>query len=322
MGLSIWIIDDEWPDYKIEEKLIKEQLKDCTIYYSDLSFKNDIDEIGPKADAVICQISVDVTKEVIDKLEKCRIISVYGTGYNNVDVEYAHKRNIEVGYIPGYCAEDIAEYVIGSMFYINKQYGAFTEEIKKGLWGAQVMKNTVRRMSSLKLFILGFGRIGQSVAEKAQALGVKVLAYSPHLTEETAKKFKVQKVGLEEGLKEADFVSVHSMYTKKTENLLSYEQFKLMKETAYLINTSRGKVINQSDLVKAVKEKVIKGAVLDVLETEPPQCGDEILDTEGIIITPHTSYYSEEAMNELQYRAAKNAVLVLKNEIGADLVKE
>ena len=321
MGLSIWIIDDEWSNYNIEEKLLKEELKDCTIYYSKLNYANDLKKIGSKVDAVIVQISVNVSKEMIDKLTKCKIISVYGTGYNNVDVKYAAKKNIKIGYIPGYCAEDIADYVIGSIFYFNKNYGCFKKEICENQWGAQVISKPVRRVNTLKLFILGFGKIGQAVAGRAKALNIEVLAYSPHLTEENAKKLGVKKVDINEGLKEADFLSVHSVYTKETENLLSYEDFKFMKKTAYLINTSRGRVINQKDLIKAVKENIICGAMLDVLENEPPEVNDEVLHTEGIVITPHISYYSEEALNELQYRAAKNVVKVLKIQEGADLVQ-
>ncbi len=317
----IWIIDDEWADYKIEEKLLYSEFPDCTIKYSDLDFEKDLETFGTDVDAVICQISVDMNKEVISKLDKCKIISVYGTGYNNVDIEAAKEKGINVGFIPGYCAEDIGDYVIGAIYYINKGYGTYNKAIQSGLWGAQAVTKTINRLSSKKLLIFGYGRIGQVVGKKAKANNIEVLACDPFLSEERAKELGVKMVSLEEGLKQADFVSIHCIYSKETKGLFGKDQFKMMKNDAYLINSSRGPIVNQKELIEAVKNNDIAGAVLDVLEQEPPEKNDEILQTDGIIVTPHMSYYSIDALNELQYRAASNVVKVLCGKDGADLVK-
>ena len=321
MNPLIWIIDDEWSNYKIEEELLYSEFPGCTIKYSNLNFEKDLEEFGGKADAVICQISVDMTKEVIEKLHNCKIISVYGTGYNNVDINAAKEKKIEVGFIPGYCAEDIGDYVIGALYYINKGYGTYNSQIKQGLWGAQAINKTITRLSGKKLLIVGYGRIGQTVGRKAIANNLEVLAYDPFLTDERAKELGVENVSLMEGLMVADFVSIHCIYSNETKGLFGKKQFELMKNDAYLINSSRGPIVNQKELVEAVKDKKIAGAILDVLETEPPEVDDQILNTEGITVTPHMSYYSNDALNELQYRAANNVVKVLKGKDGADLVK-
>jgi len=317
----IWIIDDEWPDYEIEQKIFREKLDDYTIKYTKPhELERDLDDFGRYADAVLSQISVPMTKAVIDRLEKCQIISNYGTGYNNVDVSAATARGIKVGYIPGYCAEDIADYVLGAMIYTIFPMGSFGPAISAGRWGAQTVSGPVHRLETRTLFIAGMGRIGKAVAKKAVSAGVRVLAWGRSLTEEEAEKCGAKPVSMEEGLRSADFVSAHVKLTDETKRLFSKEYFNLMKQNAWLINTSRGGVVDQKALIEAVQSGVIAGAVLDVLEKEPPDADDPVLKTPGIVITPHISYFSEEALSELQRRAAETAAGVLNGQGMSDLV--
>jgi D-3-phosphoglycerate dehydrogenase len=317
----IWIIDDEWPDYEIEKRIFRETLDDYTIQYSKPhELERDLADFGRTADAVLSQINVGMTKAVIDRLEKCIVISNYGTGYNNVDVDAAAARGIKVGYIPGYCAQDIADYVLGAMLYTNFSFGCFGPAIQEGRWGAQTVSKPVHRLGAKTLFIVGMGRIGAAVAEKAAAAGVRVLAYGRSLTQERAARHHAQAVSMEEGLRSADFVSLHIKLTDETRGLFSEACFKQMKKDAYLINTSRGGVVDQKALVEAVGSRRIAGALLDVLEKEPPDANDPVLSTPGIAVTPHISYFSEEALRELQRRAAETAAKVLNGQPAADLV--
>lgn len=321
MQKLIWIIDDEWPNYEIEQKIFSEGLVDYIVKYSKPEdMEKDLSSFGKSADAILSQINVPMTKSVIDRLEKCRVISNYGTGYNNVDVAAATAKGISVGYVPGYCAADIADYVLGAMIYTNFPFGRFGPKIKSGLWGAQTITEPVNRMTSKTLFIVGMGRIGGAVAEKAAAAGLRVLAYGRSLTQEQASKHGAQAVAIEEGLQSADFVSLHVKMTEETRGLFSEASFGQMKNSAYLINTSRGGVVDQKALVNAVSSGEIAGAILDVLEKEPPEIDDPVLDTPGITVTPHISYYSEGALGELQRRAAETAVRVLNAQPSADLV--
>ena len=321
MQKLIWIIDDEWPDYEIEQNVFKEKLDGCTIKYSKPhELARDLDDFGRYADAVLSQISVPMTKAVIDRLEKCQIISNYGTGYNNVDVNAATARGIKVGYIPGYCAEDIADYVLGAMIYTIFPMGSFGPAISAGRWGARTVSGPVHRLETRTLLVAGMGSIGKAVAKKAAASGVRVLAWGRSLADEEAEKCGAQSVSLEAGLKSADFVSAHVKLTDETRGLFSQKYFQLMKKDAWFINTSRGAIADQKALIEAVKRKDIAGAILDVLETEPPNADDPVLTTPGIVITPHISYYSEEALNALQRRAAETAAGVLNGQRVADLV--
>jgi len=318
--MLIWIIDNEWPDYEIEKKAIYEKFPDCEIKFSSEDYKEDLDKFGYKADAIICQISVDMQKETLDKLENCKVISVYGVGYDRVDVQAAKEKGIYVTNVPGYCAEDVSDYVIAALYRHNKQLSSYNADIKNGLWGAQAVKRKIRRLSSQTLFIVGFGRIGRLIAKKASALGMKVMFYDPFVDEQTAQSLGVSKTELEDGFKNADYISLNTKLDESTIHLISGDVLKLMKPEAHIINASRGRVIDEKALIKAVEAGMIDGATLDVVENEPPCGNEDILKTEKIFITPHISYLSVDSLNELQLTAALNVINVLDGEIIPEIV--
>lgn len=321
MKPRIWIIDSEWPNYDIENAVFAQAFADYTVRYSTPdSFREDLKDFGCRADAVLCQIDVPMDRAAIERFENCQILSNYGTGYNNIDTAAATEKGIAVGYVPGYCDEDIADYVLSALYAVKKPVFGFETAIGQGLWGAQVFRETPHRLSSLTLFLVGFGRIGAAVAKKAAAVGVRVLAWSPTLTPERAAASGAKAVSLEEGLSTADFVSLHLRYSAETERFLDQTRLSKMKPGAWLLNTARGGVLDQAALCEAVKAGKLSGAILDVLKTEPPALDDPVLHTKRIFVTPHISYDSQEALDALQRRAAENAVRVLKQIPGADLV--
>lgn len=316
--MIIWIIDEEWKNYDIEIKEIKENFPNVEIKISNYDFKDDLESFGYKADAILAQIYADLTEEVILKLEKCKVISVYGGGYDRVDVKTATKKGIKVTNVQKYCAEDVSDYVISALYFINKKIGYYNsivrENLKNGIWDITKTVNLEHRLNNQTLLIIGVGDIGSIVAKKANLIGMKVLGYDEFKTKEELDKINVKKVDWETGLKEADFISLNLKGADENINKIKYEDFKLMKNTAYLINTSRGKIIKESDMVKAVKEKLIKGAILDVVTKEPPTGDEEVFKQENIFITPHMSYITEESLASLQYKTVHNALSVLKGE--------
>lgn len=320
--MLIWIIDDEWPDYEIEKKAIKEKFPDCEIIFSPEDYKADLERFGSKADAVICQISVDMSRETIKKLENCKVISVYGVGYDKVDVAAAKEFGIYVTNVPGYCMEDVSDYVIAAMYRQNKKLVSYNESIKNGLWGAQAVQSKIRRLSSQSLFIVGFGRIGRMIAQKARAVGMPVLFYDPYVNEQTASELGVEKVSMEEGFKRADFISLNTKLNDETKHLISDREIAMMKKGAYIINASRGKVVDEAALVKAVRSGFLSGATLDVIENEPPKGDEEIFKCQNIFITPHISYLSADSLNELQLTAAVNVLRILSGEIIDEIVNK
>lgn len=316
--MLIWIIDEEWPGYELEKKAVYDAYPDCDLRFSKNDYAADLEEFGKNADAIICQISVDMGRETIEKLEHCKVISVYGVGYNNVDTEAAKKKGIKVCNVPGYCAEDVSDYVIAAIYERCKLWKEYSPE--DGLWGAQAASQPEYRISSQKLLILGFGRIGRMIAKKALKAGMQVEIYDPYVSAEDAEQAGTKKVDLREGLAWADFVSLNMILCEETKHMISEKELALMKNTAYIINASRGGTLDTDALIKAVQKGQIAGAVLDVLEEEPPQADAPVLRCPGIKITPHISFYSEDSLNELQESAAKNALRILAGEDIAEIV--
>lgn len=319
--IKIWIIDEEWPEYEYETALLQKELPGCEIHYSDYNYKQDLEAFGQYADIILAQIYVNIDAPVINKLQYCKGIAVYGGGYDRVDIEAARAKGISVTNVHGYCTEDIADYVAAAIYSACKPLNNYTDTIMQGLWGAQAVKNNIaQRVSARILFIAGFGIIGREVAKKAQQLGLKVLAYDPFVSQNTMLAADVTPVSLADGFKQADFISIHIICNDNTTNMITKKFFSLMKRTAYIINTARGKIINEQDLITAVENKKIAGAFLDVVTIEPPTGKEKIFHTKNITVTPHICYISQESYKELKERTARNAIKMLRGEIPADLV--
>jgi phosphoglycerate dehydrogenase-like enzyme len=316
----IWIIDEEWSDYKDEQRLLQQEVPNAIIRCSSYDYAADLEAFGYEADIILAQIYAEIPAKVIARLEKCKGIAVYGGGYDRVDIAAARAKGISVTNVNGYCIEDIAEYVLAAILYGAKQLTAYDAAIENGEWGAQAVHAPIHRLTGQTLFIVGCGRIGSFAGQKAKALGMRVTGYDPFVTVERMSAVGIDKVSLEEGFRTADFVSVHIKCDETTENLLTRKYFSLMKPSAYLINTSRGRILNEGDLITAVKKKHIAGAVLDVITEEPPNRSGEIFHVPGILVTPHISYISEESYEELKRRTIDNALAMLRGQRPADLV--
>jgi phosphoglycerate dehydrogenase-like enzyme len=316
----VWIIDEEWQDYDEEKRLLHQELPEAEIRFSGYDYAADLEAFGCQADIILAQIYVPLPETVLGRLRCCKGIAVYGGGYDRVDVAAARRLGIGVTNVSGYCVEDIADYVLAAIFHKAKAIGSFTAALQAGRWGAQAVSSPCHRLSAATLLIAGCGRIGRYVGSKARVLGLRVLGYDPYVSAEQLAACGMEKVTLQEGLAQADFVSVHIKYGPATEGLIGAEEFASMKPTAILINTSRGRVLREDDLVAAVRSGRIAGAVLDVISEEPPVGQEAVLHTAGIMVTPHISYISQESYQELKRRTVENALMLLRGRTPADTV--
>ena len=316
----VWIIDEEWQDYRVEEDVLRKHYQDCTIKYSSYDYMQDLKEFGFQADIILCQIYASIPGDVIQRLTNCKGIAVYGGGYDRVDIAAARKKGIGVTNVSDYCNQDVADYVIASIYHFNKQILSYEKAMKEGQWGAQAVKYKIRRINSSTLLIIGLGRIGKTVAAKGLSLGMKIIAFDPYVDEVTMSSLGINKVSWDDGLEQADFISLNPILNSETEGLLKYEDFTKMKRTVYLINTARGKIVVEKDLIRAVQEGLIAGAALDVISVEPPTFHEDVFHCKNIIVTPHISYISEESYTELKTRTLKNAMAMLEGRIPCDLV--
>jgi len=316
----IWVIDEEWSDYLVEEAMLRNRFPDCTIKYSTYDYMKDFEAFGCKADLILCQVYAYIPGDVIRKLENCKGIAVYGGGYDRVDTATAREVGISVTNVSDYCKEDLADYVIAGIYHFNKRLLAYDKGMRAGRWGAQAVEQQIRRVSGSTLLVIGLGRIGTVVAEKGKSLGMNVIACDPHVDAAAMQRMGVEKVSLEDGVRQADYISVNAILNSETEMLINYEDFTRMKRSAYLINTARGRIINEKDMIRAVREGLIAGALLDVIEVEPPSLTEEVFNCDGIIVTPHISYISEESFAELKRRTVVNAIDMYEGRRPADLV--
>lgn len=319
-GALIWIIDEEWADYEVEHEILPKECPGCTIRRSTYDYQADLEEFGYKADVILAQVYASIPKQTIDRLEHCKAIAVYGGGYDRIDIEAAREKGIMVTNVQGYCAEDIADYVMAAMYRFNKKLDFFNDNLGNGLWGAGAVDQPIRRLSSSVLMVVGCGRIGQTAAARAKLLGMRVIGYDPNVPDDVLQAAGIEPVSLEEGLPQADFVTVHVKYTPATHHLLSMKHFSLMKKSAVLINSARGGILVEQDLIDAVDRGVIAGAVVDVITHEPPAPDEAIFGHRNLIVTPHVSYISEESYRELKIRTINNAMMMLRGQRPADLV--
>ncbi len=322
--MLIWIIDEEWSDYDYEKSFLNEKFPGVEIKYSNYDYKEDLKSFGYRADGILAQVYAEIPAEVIDKLENCKVIATYGGGYDRINIDACREKGIRVTNIQGYCAEDLADYVIAAIYNSNKKINYYAKNIVKdindGKWGSTVITKRNHRISKQKLLIVGFGTIGKAVAERAKPLGIEVLAYDEFLNEDEISEYGVKKVTWEEGFSTADYVSINLKGVEENRNKVGKNEFDLMKKDAFIINTARGKIINEPDLIDAVDNKNIGGAILDVIDKEPPTGDEEILHVDGILVTPHISYISIESMKALKEFALGNLQAVLNNEEPRDPV--
>lgn len=315
-----WFIDEEWKDYDIETAVLREQYPDCELKFSNYDYERDLEEFGYRADAIIAQVYAQIPASTIQRLQNCKGIAVLGGGYDRIDTAAAREKGIGVTNVQGYCAEDLADYVLAAVFHFYKGLTEYQSRLQNGAWGAQAVERLPKRISQSTLLIVGCGRIGLTVAKRCQSLGMKIIGYDPDRDTAFLNEQGVEKVSLEEGLRLADYVSVNVRLDESTTGLLGEREFSLMKKGAYLINTARGAVLKEDELIRALETGVIAGAVLDVITHEPPREHEPIFSAPNCIVTPHVSYISQESFEELRGRAAWNAIKMLRGEQPADLV--
>lgn len=260
---------------------------------------------------------VPVTRELIEKLPKLKYIAVLATGFNIIDCAAAREKNITVSNIPAYSTDGVAQLVFALLLEMTNQVGLHSESVKSGEWSASpyfcYWKAPLTELAGKTFGIIGFGKIGSAAAQIANAFGMNVIAYSPH-TREYHGYGKVDFVSLDEVNAKSDVISLHCPLTEETAGLVDAEFLKKMKSTAFLINTSRGPVVNEKDLREALDRGIIAGAGADVLTEEPPAGGSPLIGAKNCFITPHIAWASLEARTRLMNIFRDNVKGFVKNE--------
>ncbi len=263
------------------------------------------------AEALICLLTDNIDKEVISAAPKLKVISSYAVGYNNIEVEYATQRGIAVCNTPGVLTETTADLTWALILASCRRISESERFLRKGNFkGWEPMLMLGLDVYGKTLGIIGMGRIGQAVAKRATGFAMRIIYYNDVPVSNTL-PFETTETDLQTLLKEADIITLHLPLTKETFHLIGKEEFALMKENAVLINTSRGAVIDEKELIKALSEKRIFSAGLDVYENEPdiPQ---ELLALENVVLLPHIGSASIETRTKMALLAAENAIAVME----------
>jgi D-3-phosphoglycerate dehydrogenase len=272
------------------------------------------------ADAMIVGMA-RIDKKVIDTLERCKVIVRLGVGFDNVDVPAATSRGIMVVNIPDFCTEEVSNHAMALILMIARRVIHGQKAVREGKWGPKAIDFTsFKRVNEQTIGLYGFGRIARGVVEKARGFKMACVAYDPLVSKEAMATMGVEKVDMKGLLTRSDYLSLHSPLTKETENAFGLEEFQTMKRTAWIINTSRGPVIREQDLMKALDDHLIAGAALDVLTKEPPDKNHPLINRENVIITPHMGGWTWDSRNDLQTKGAEEVVRVLKGEKPKNLV--
>jgi D-3-phosphoglycerate dehydrogenase len=281
-------------------------------------------KVASDADALLVTYA-KIDGDMIPQMKKCRIISRFGIGVDNVDLDAATSAGIVVTKVPDYCIDEVSDHAMALLLAAARKIPMATEQVHSGTWK---MPNFVpiHRLRGSVLGLVGFGRIPQLVAPKAKAFGLRVVAYDPFVPKDVFAKAGVEQVEFRQLLEISDYVSIHSPLLPETKGMFNADAFTRMKKTAYLVNTARGPIIDEAALAAALDSGQIAGAALDVMTQEPP-VNSPLIGNRKVILTPHTSFYSEESLVELQTKASQEVVNVLsgkppRNPVNPDVLQK
>jgi D-3-phosphoglycerate dehydrogenase / 2-oxoglutarate reductase len=264
-----------------------------------------------EADALLVTYA-KITAEMIGQMKRCRIISRFGIGVDNVDLAAATRDGIVVTKVPDYCIDEVSDHAVALLLSLVRKIPFASARAHAGRWEMSAVA-PIHRLRGRTLGLVGFGRIPQLVAPKAKSFGLRVIAYDPYIPKAVMDQAGVGQVEFAELVKTSDYISIHSPLLPETLHLFNADVFRTMKPTALLVNTARGPVVDEAALARALDAKQLAGAALDVLEQEPP-INSPLFGRDNVILTPHTSFYSVESLEELQTKAAEEVVRVLSGE--------
>jgi D-3-phosphoglycerate dehydrogenase len=287
--------------------------------------ESEIVEATTDADAVFAQTE-HFSGRVIEHMRKCRIIGIAGTGYDNVDLDAATEHGICVSNTPEYCTEEVSDHAMALLLACARKIVMSVIGVKAGEWDSlmdsrlQAKLTPIFRLRGQTLGIIGLGRIGRVLVPKARGFGMNVISYDPYVDPCAAQEIDVELVGFADLLGKSDFISLHVPLTDETSRMLGLEQFEKMKPSAFVINTSRGGVVDETSLYTALTRGYIAGAGLDLTDPEPPAPDNLLLQLENVMITPHSAYYSEQSLFDVLKQAEEEVFRVLGGEWPQHLV--
>jgi D-3-phosphoglycerate dehydrogenase len=313
---TVLVTDYAWPSLEIEREILGRVGAELLV--AETGEPDELIALAPRADAILTNWK-RIPPEALDAAPRCLVVSRFGIGVDNIPVTRATELGIVVTNVPAFCVEEVSDHAMALILACARKVVSLSGAVREGHWNLDEARS-VHRLRGQTLGLVGFGSIARALVPKAAGFGLDVVAYSPRLDETTLPAGVNKAASLDELLEKSDFVSLHLPATSETTGLIGERELRRMKPTAYLVNTSRGALVDEIDLAQAVIEGWIAGAGLDVLASEPPTDDNPLLGLDGVIVTPHTAFYSVESVADLEARAAVNVATVLSGQLPEAIV--
>jgi D-3-phosphoglycerate dehydrogenase len=316
--VKVVITDHRFPNVEQERRAVEEAGGKLVI--AQMTDENELAELCKDADGVLT-VRAPITKRVIDAMQHCRIIVRYGIGIDSVDIPAATERGIMVANVPDYCVDEVSDQAVTFLLMLSRQMIPAISLGREERWSISKMPS-LHRLRGQTCGLAGCGKIGSLLAGKAAALGMRILIYDPYLSESRSREMGAELGSLDALLARSDFISLHMPLNDQTHHLFGEATFAKMKNTACIINTARGGLIDEAALLAALDSGKIFGAGLDVMESETSftPTGRALVNHPKVIVTPHTAWLSDEARETLQARAVEQVIACLKGETPYGLV--
>lgn len=308
----VFVTDQRQPSFEIERRILQEcgaELVLCNCVTSD-----DIVRECQDADGILLDLA-PLDAAAVRALKKCKVISRYGVGVDNVDVKAATECGIQVANVPDYCMEDVSDHAMALMLACMRNIPLRDRLVRENQWN---IRATSYRLQGKTLGVIGAGRIARALIRKVSGFGFKeIVAYDPFIPADELEKIGVRKVEFSELLSTSDIVSLHLNLTDETRGIINAEAIKQMKDTAILINISRGGLVDDTALIPALQEGKIMCAGLDTHNCEPLPADSPYKKLDNVILTDHAAYNTVEGVTDLKTKAARNILTVLQGEMPA-----
>jgi D-3-phosphoglycerate dehydrogenase len=323
MPRRVLISDYVWKDLEIEKAILSGVGADLLV--AETGAEDELTALAPDAHGILTCWK-PVTARVIQAARDCVAIGRYGIGLDNIDVARATELGIVVTNVPSYCVEEVSDHALALLLSLARKVTFYDRAIKSGVYDLQA-GTPLFRVRGRILGIVGFGKIGRALYRKARGLGLRIVVFDPYVDGASLCGFDVELVDFPGLLARSDFISLHAPLTPETRGLFNLAALRQMKPGAFLINTSRGQLIDAEALREALDQGIMAGAGLDVLPTEPPAPGDPLIDHPRTIITPHAAFNSAESLIELRETAARQMAAVLcgtrpENIVNPEVLKQ
>lgn len=308
MKRKIVIVDQREEGFESEKKSFAQE--DAELVICQCNSESELIEAVRNA-FIIIFTSSKITSDVISRLTNCRMLIRYGIGLDNVDIRAATEKGIYVCNTPDYGTFAVAEHAFTLLISLARKTMLLDRNVRNNIWSIDAI-DPVHTLRYKTLGIVGFGNIGRHLSKMARAFDMDVLISDPYVDDEVAKEFKVTKTTLNELVIKSDHISLHAPLTPETRYLFNKTLFKKMKASATIINTGRGGLINQNDLIYALGSGDIAGAGLDVFESEPLASDNELLKMSNVVLSPHVAWYTEESVVNLHLEVIDEVLRVLR----------